>query len=364
MVATNAVLGGGAVTSLAHRGDIGQLLSLAYGIGLVTLPFVYLSGVLRAHRRITDLMLALEHAVSPSQLRDLLAEALGDPKLVVGFWTGSNEYTGVDGTPVTLPPRPEPHTLTRVSDGDHHLAVLVHDPAVATRPALVRTVVAAARLALSNARLQALQRRQLDELRASRERLAVAALDERRRIERDLHDGVQQRLLRLSWLGQQALDLSAAGPAGPLLRDLVGELRDTGAELRELARGIHPALITDRGLAAAVEEYAVRGPLAVEVDLPARRYPGVVEVTAFFVILEAVVNAAKHAGVDRVEVRGQDGPGRLVVEVCDSGTGGADPRRGTGLRNMADRLAAVRGSLTVTSPPGGGTRVTAVLPCA
>jgi DNA-binding NarL/FixJ family response regulator len=196
MVVTNAVLGGGAITSLVHRGDIGQLLSLAYGIGLVTLPFVYLSGVLRAHRRITDLMLALEHAVSPSQLRDLLAEALGDPTLVVGFWTGTNEYTGVDGTPVTLPHPPKPRTLTWIADGDDHLAVLVHDPAVATRPALVRTVVAAARLALSNARLQAPQRRQLDELRASRERIAVAALDERQRIELEYAEQLIQAIPR------------------------------------------------------------------------------------------------------------------------------------------------------------------------
>ena len=367
ILAVNAALGAGAVASLFHRGDLGQAMLLAYGLGLVALPFVFLSGVLHGQLvrgRVADLVIALEEPVDAPTLRRLLAQALGDPTLEVLFRSengrGIGRYADIDGRPVSLPEPDRPdRVITYVGD----LAALVHAPAVADRPALVRAVVAAARLALSNARLQALQRRQIEELQSSRRRIALAALGERRRIERDLHDGAQQRLLRLSWLAQRARLLATGDDVQALLDELVQEVALTTSEVRELAHGIHPPLVTERGLAIAIEEYALRAPLAVRVDLPPNRFIEPIETTAFFIIMEAIVNAAKHAHTDCVAVAGRVEPGRLVLDIRDHGIGGADARRGTGLRNMADRLTALAGTLTVHSPPGHGTHLRVVLPC-
>ena len=363
----NATLGAGAVASLAHRGDIGQIMLLAYGLGLVALPFVVLSSVLHGRLvrgRVADLVIALDQPVDPPTLRRLLAVAIGDPTLEVLFRSEAGDYANIDGRTVGLPdPARTDRTVTFVCDGAHQLAALVHDPVVADRPGQVRAVVAAARLALSNARLQALQLRQVEELQSSRKRIALAAIGERRRIERDLHDGAQQRLLRLSWLAQRARQLATGDEVPALLGELVREVSQTTTELRELAQGLYPQLLTERGLAVAIEEYAVRAPLVVRVDLPATRFADAVETTAFFIIMEAIVNAAKHAQTDSVDVAGRVEPGRLVIDIRDRGVGGADPRGGTGLRNMADRLTALDGTLTVDSPPGHGTHVRVVLPC-
>jgi signal transduction histidine kinase len=369
----NATLGAGAAASLAHRGDIGQIMLLAYGLGLVALPFVVLSSVLHgrlARGRVADLVIALEAPIDPPTLRRLLAEAIGDSTLELLFRSEGGDYANIDGRAVSLPdPARTDRMVTFVADGDHQLAALVHDPIVADRPGQVRAVVAAARLALSNARLQALQLGQIEELQSSRKRIALAALGERRRIERDLHDGAQQRLLRLSWLAQRAKqlvtgELPGAGDEVPaLLGELVREVALTTTELRELAQGLYPQLLTERGLAVAIDEYALRFPLVARVDLPATRFSDVVETTAFFIIMEAIVNAAKHAQTDCVDVTGRVEPGRLVVDIRDEGVGGADPLGGTGLRNMADRLSAIDGTLSVDSPAGRGTHLRVVLPC-
>jgi signal transduction histidine kinase len=325
-------------------GTLQSILILGYGLCLVALPFAFLSGLIRvrlARLRVADLVVQLERATDPVRLRDLLAWALGDPTLVVGFWSGqAAEYLDPAGRPVALTGR----AVTRVDLDERPLAVLVHDSALADQPALIDAAAAALRLALARASA------------------ARAALDERRKIERNLHDGVQQRLLRLSWLAKQARMLAPADVA-LVLEELASEARDTFVELREVARGIHPSLVTERGLAEAVEEYALRAPVPVHVDLPLGRYPEPVEITAFFVVSEAVVNAVRHAGADEVTVSGRAYPGRLVVEVSDEGCGGADPRRGTGLRGLRERVAALGGTLTVRSVPGHGTRVRAELPC-
>jgi signal transduction histidine kinase len=363
ILVVNATLDAGAMASLFHRGDIGQAMLLAYGVGLVALPFVFLSGVLYGQfvrGRVADLVIALEQPVDAPTLRRLLAQAVGDPTLEVLFRSENGHYADIDGRPASLPDLARTdRVITYVGD----LAALVHAPAIADRPALVRAVVAAARLALSNARLQALQRRQIEELQSSRRRIALAALGERRRIERDLHDGAQQRLLRLSWLARRARQLGTGDEVPALLDELVQEVSLTTGELRELAQGIHPPLVTERGLAVAIEEYALRAPLAVRVDLPPNRFIEPVETTAFFIIMEAIVNAAKYAQTDHVDVAGRVEPGRLVLDIRDRGIGGADARRGTGLRNMADRLTALDGTLTVHSPPGQGTHLRVVLPC-
>lgn len=209
------------------------------------------------------------------------------------------------------------------------------------------------------------RRRALDDVRESRARIVQAADAERRRLERDLHDGAQQRLVALS--GTLGLTMAGLPEDQGGLRGALGQaLADAQAaqsELRALARGIHPAVLTDEGLAAAVESLAEQCPVPIETRVPARRYPAVVEATAYFVVCEALTNMVKHARASSGRVHLHEHNGRLVVEVGDDGVGGADPAGGSGLVGLADRTAAVGGRLRVDSPPGGGTRLTVELPC-
>jgi signal transduction histidine kinase len=203
------------------------------------------------------------------------------------------------------------------------------------------------------------------ELARSRSRLVDAFEAERRRIERDLHDGAQQRLVALTMtLGLARLD----APPGPLAEQLARAHEEAGAaltELRELIQGIHPKVLADYGLQAAVADAADRSPVPVDVrlDLPGR-LPAAVEAAAYFVVCEALANVARHSGASRAEVRGGHTGGRLTVEVADDGHGGADPAGGSGLTGLGDRLSVVDGRLSVTSPPGGPTVLRAEIPCA
>ena len=219
---------------------------------------------------------------------------------------------------------------------------------------------------------EALRRREIEaartaELRASRARIVEAADAARRRIERDLHDGAQQRLVSLALDVQVARKRVAADPgvAGPALERLGRELAETSAELRELARGIHPAVLTERGLAPAVAALAGRTPLAVEVlAVPAGRLPPPVEAAAYYTVSEALTNVVKYARASRVAVRLEAGDEALVVEVRDDGVGGARAQTGSGLSGLADRVGAFDGVLELDSPLGRGTTVRAVLPLA
>jgi signal transduction histidine kinase len=210
-------------------------------------------------------------------------------------------------------------------------------------------------------------RARVEALQASRDRAVDSAEAERRRIERDLHDGAQQRLVALAMdLGMARAKLETDPAAATAL---VGEAHEEAkralAELRDLARGIHPAVLADRGLDAAISALAARSPVpvGVEVDAATGRLPGPVESAAYFVVAEALTNAAKHARAAEIGVRIARHRDLLIVEVIDDGAGGADPARGSGLRGLADRVAAVDGHLTITSPPGGPTVVRAELPC-
>ncbi|MEU1421280.1 sensor domain-containing protein [Kitasatospora sp. NPDC005751] len=210
--------------------------------------------------------------------------------------------------------------------------------------------------------------RQVLELTRSRARLVDAFEAERRRIERDLHDGAQQQLVALSMtLGLAAYELRGRAdddPALALVDRARGEARQALEQLRDLVRGIHPQVLTDHGLAAAVAEVALRHPVpvAVDIDLP-DRLPGPVETTAYFTVTEALTNAAKHSGATAVTVHGRVDDGRLVLQVTDDGRGGADPAAGAGLQGLADRIAILRGRLMVTSPIGGPTRLRVEVPC-
>jgi signal transduction histidine kinase len=257
--------------------------------------------------------------------------------------------------------------VTILGPADAPVAALVHDPVLLERRALLNAAAAAARLALENERLQAELRAQLTELRASRARIVTAGDEERRRLERDLHDGAQQRLLSLGLalhLAREHLGPEANG-AAEILTEADDELRAALEELRELAHGIHPAVLTEQGLAPALRNLAERSPVPVTlVELPDERLPAPAEAAAYFLVSEALANVAKYARASRARVSVSRVDGCVLVEVDDDGIGGADPSRGSGLRGLSDRVQALDGKLEVTSSAGSGTHLHAEIPCA
>ena len=218
-------------------------------------------------------------------------------------------------------------------------------------------------LALGNEQLKADLRARLEELRASRKRIVEASIDARKQLERDLHDGAQQQLVSLS-VDLQVLQARITDASTlELLEATRAKLGDALANLRELARGIHPALLTDRGLTPALEAVARRSPVPVElkIDLP-QRPPASLESAAYFLVSEALTNVAKYAEASAVHVFVTEADGLLAIEIVDDGIGGADPSRGSGLRGLSDRIAALDGQLKVDGAPAGGTRISATIP--
>jgi signal transduction histidine kinase len=338
-------------------------------LSLIALPLALLWGLLRARLarvHVGELVVHLEETTVDG-LRDELALALEDPTLELGLWLPERgDYVDSAGAALAVPRDGAERAVTWVEHEGEPLAVLVHDSTLREEPKLVEAVAAAARLALVNARLHAEVRAQLETVKESRARIAWAADEERRRIERDLHDGAQQRLVAL------ALELRSAqrqlGPDGDpeldrLLESTADELQVAVDELRALAHGIHPGTLTQAGLASALAELAARMPLPVTVDALSERLPPDVEATAYFVASEALANVAKHAGASRASVRAQRENGLLVVEVEDDGAGGAELGAGSGLRGLVDRVESRGGRLHVEST-GAGTRVVGEIPCA
>jgi signal transduction histidine kinase len=243
---------------------------------------------------------------------------------------------------------------------------MIHDSGLEHEPQLVRLTASAASLALEHSRLQAEVEAQLEQVRASRARIVEAGDAERRRLERDLHDGAQQRLVTLSL--SLGMARGRAAGADPELKALIesasNEAREALIELRELARGIHPAVLTETGLAGAIQALAERSPVATTIAaVPDGRFPAAIEATAYFVVCEALANVAKHSAAGAAEVAIRRLPGRLLVQVSDDGAGGALPGGGSGLRGLADRVGSAGGVLRVDSPPGSGTRLEADIPC-
>jgi signal transduction histidine kinase len=241
----------------------------------------------------------------------------------------------------------------------------VYPVATALLGVLLVVRLRARRLTDANARLQAEVEAQLEEVRASRARIVEAGDRERRRVERDLHDGAQQRLIALSLELRVARSRLGAGGASDLRDSLdraAAEAQAALVELRDLALGIHPLILTESGLGEAVESLADRTPVDVSVDVGSERYPPAVEGAAYFVISEALTNVTKYADATAAAVRVRRQADRVTIEVEDDGVGGADPRSGSGLRGLADRLAALDGTISVVSPAGRGTKVSAVIP--
>ena len=334
----------------------------------IALPIALLVGFLRARlarASVGDLVLELEQT-PPDGIRDALARALDDPTLEVLFWVPDrNGFVDATGKDLALPTDAR-RAVTRLEHDGRLMAVLVHDPSLLEEPQLVNAAGAAARLALDNARLHAETRAQLEEVRKSRTRIVAAADEERRRIERDIHDGAQQRLVSLGLelrLAHRRLGTTPDPEFDRLITATVDELKVAVQELRELARGVHPAILTEDGLAAALESLISRTPLPVELEADEGRLPAQVEATAYFVACEALANTIKHAEASTATVRAHRQGGMLVVEVADDGVGGAQAVNGSGLRGLADRVEALSGKLVVESPPGKGTRIVSEIPC-
>lgn len=336
-------------------------------ITLLAMPGCLLLGLLRerlAYSGISDMLRDLDTQTDLVQpdVTSALARALGDPTLQVAFPMGER-LVDVHGCPVT-PPCDRTRSTTLVGEAPQPLAVLIHDPTLDDEPELLVAAGSAARLALDNARLHAEVIAQLAEVRASRSRIIAAADEARRRLERDLHDGAQQRLLAaglaLQLLRTQLADNQAAAE---LLGEAELELAAALRELRELAAGIHPAVLIDQGLRSALLVLASRCPVPLTVlgEDPGR-LPEPIESTAYFCTSEAVTNAVKHAHATTIIIMMHRTAGILALTVSDDGVGGADPT-GSGLRGLADRVAALDGQLTIDSPHRCGTRLSIELPC-
>jgi signal transduction histidine kinase len=327
-------------------------------------PLGVVAGVVgsRLHRReASDLVVELR-TEGASSLRERLARVLGDPTLEVAYRLDDGRYVDAAGEVFELPQDPS-QAVTLVTARGEEVAALVHDPALLDEPALVESVQATAGLVLENERLAAEVRAQLAEVRASRARLVAATDAERRRLERNLHDGAQQRLVTLSL----ALGLQASrgdGTASEVLSRAQDEVEEAIAELRELARGIHPTLLREEGLTAAVEALARRTPLPVAVEgSVGDRLPDAVELAAYFLVSEALTIVVKHASASEVTVRLERKTGNLRVTVADDGIGGASTAPDSGLAGLQDRLEALNATLVVDSERGRGTTIRTEIPC-
>ncbi len=352
--------------------DISDAQTLALFTSIACLPFAFLVGLLRSRfseaDAISELLAQLGEGGGRGALRDALADALGDPTLELAYWVpGQDAYVDADGEPVRVDPAPAGRVSTIIEHEGERIAAIVHSSGLAEGRELVQTAGAAAGLTLRNERLAAELRAKVAELQASRSRIVQAGYEQRRRLERDLHDGAQQRLMALGIdlrMVRERIEHDQQG-AAELLDESLHELNEATAELRELARGIHPAVLTNRGLQAALKGLASRSPVPVELlQTPADRLPPSVESAVYFVVAEALTNAARYSRAQTVTVGVVRDNGHVDVEVRDDGVGGADADQGSGLRGLQDRVAALDGRLQLTSPQGLGTILRATIPCA
>jgi signal transduction histidine kinase len=365
-VVLGAVLAGGAVARLVVPGDVAEDASLLSYQVVVCLVAVGLASSLLSrpweHAAVADLVVDLGEARSDT-LRDALSRALGDPTLDVGYWSREVEgFVDARGRELSLPSADDGRVSTVIEGGSGPLAVLIHHRALLDDPALVESVGAAARLASANARLQAEVRAQVAALDASRRRVVTVGDEEHRRLEARLRAGAERRMEALAARvasGRAALDDAAAKE---LLASVENQLAAALDELRSLAAGLHPRLLTEAGVSGALAALAARCPVPVRLVTNVERLPDPIEVAVYFVCSEALANVAKHAAATCADVTVETVDVRVTIEVADDGVGGADLGAGSGLRNLADRVEALGGTLHVTGGPSGGTRLVAELP--
>jgi len=345
--------------------QVGGPTLLVYELALCLLACGLLAGLLVApwqQTAVTDLVVELGEARSGT-VRGQLSQALGDPSLEIGYWLPNRAgFVDAEGRMLSLPDPGSGRSVTVVEREGQPVAVLVHDPAVLEDPGLLEAVTSAAQLAAANARLRAEVQARVVELAASRRRILAARDEERRRLERRLHEGAEAQL------GELAVTLrrSRRSAAGEQTRNRIAHAQEqlvrTLEELRRLAHGLHPRVLAEHGLADALAALAKDLPVPVDINVASTQLPQRVAVVAYFVCAEALANVAKHAAAASVTVAITAGDGRLRVEVADDGVGGADPARGSGLRGLADRVETIGGTLRVESTPGHGTRLAAEIP--
>jgi signal transduction histidine kinase len=347
-------------------------LATVFPLFLVALPAGFLVGLLRSGldmSSVGDLVVKLSGGLAPERLQPALAQALHDPSLEVAYWLPAQEwFADLEGRRIELPTADSERAVSVLGDASRPVAALVYDSSLVHEGQLVDAAAAAVRLALENARLQVQLRAQLEEVRQSRARLVEAADSERQRVERDLHDGAQQQLVTLL-LSMQVTKTEALRNSDLETAELVdanmAALKQALEELRELARGIHPTILTQAGLVPAIRSLTERCPMPVEVteELGDVRLAPPLEAALYFVVSEAITNAVKHSKGRRMCVSMGRRSGLAIVEVSDDGVGGADLSVGSGLRGLADRVAAVGGRLVVKSDHAGGTTIHAEVPC-
>jgi signal transduction histidine kinase len=350
--------------------DFLDALEDARYVVLATVPFAFLFGLMRSRVAgaavVSEVVARLGDTSRQRAMCKVLDEALEGTSLELAYLYPGGEWVDAHGHPVEIPPEGPDRVVTPVEQDGERVAVIVHDPSLEDQRELVQAVAATAQLAFENERLGTELSAKIEELSASRTRIVESGDAARRRLERDLHDGAQQRLVSLA-LSLRILRSRIDGNPEAVreLESARSELDQALEELRKLARGIHPSVLSDRGLDAALEGLAHRAPLPVELDSAAGdRLPERVESAAYFVVSEALTNVTKYARASHASVNVSREDGRILVEVSDDGVGGADPATGTGLRGLVDRVSALGGSLAVDSQPERGTTVRAEIPCA
>jgi signal transduction histidine kinase len=345
--------------------------SLGPGIGLVLCALAPAGAVLvvatldALHVVLSTIGRALlaPRAAHSGPVREMLAESLGDRSVAIAYWLPDRAaFVDEAGRPLELPAPESGRAWTAVERDGRRVAAIVHDAALDTSTELVHAAAAASSMAIDNERLKADLRARVAELRVSRQRIVEAADEARRRIERDLHDGAQQQLLALA-LELRVLRSQLGEREVPLIDGLTERLDVALGELRELARGIHPAILTQSGLGPAIAALAERATVAVDCNVAIEgRPPAPVQAAAYFVVAEALTNVTRYARASQAHVEVRREGDDVLVLVSDDGVGGADVAAGSGLRGLQDRLAAVDGSLDIDSPPGAGTRLRARIP--
>ena len=332
----------------------------------IGVPVAFVVSVLRrrfTRARIADLLLRLRGPERVSSMTEALRDVLEDSTLEVVGWAPGTRPADADAGPAAGPVGHGRLSLPVTASSGERLAVILADSSLSASDDLVRAAVAATSFALENSQLEAALADQLREVRESRMRIIQAGIAERRRLERDLHDGIQQGLQGLQIMLAAAEADVADQKASAFIGRIGSELAVVIEELRDLAHGVHPGALSQVGLEQAVTTMAGRYTIPIDVDLPSGRFEDDAELTAYYVIAESITNAIRHARARRIRVHGEKSDGWMRVTVTDDGQGGASVDVGSGIGGIFDRVRGIGGDAELRSPPGHGTEIRVEIPC-